>query len=157
MPGGVWASQAAQPERFPSGLVQPVATDWTWQGIDRVPRPDQVRCIGLTARQDRDEALSAAVAYRLIGNHNDGLWHIGWLVHEFRAGVSAAQQQEAIAALGCTHWDRVDPGRMLEASRSRRTGVSGSTPQGLTAQPVSGSAGRNAAPEEQGGQSQDKH
>ncbi len=42
--------------------------------------------------------------YLLVGYHSDWLWHTGWLVHEFRDGVSEADQQALLAKMGCSNW-----------------------------------------------------
>ena len=94
----VEVAEAQHPEHFDAQLLIAVPTGWPWGGID-VPPPEKVRCIRIGEEPDR--------RYLLIGYHSDGLWHMGWLVHEFCVYVSEETQQALLAKLGCVSWMEV--------------------------------------------------
>ena len=94
----VEVAEARHPEYFDTQLLIAVPTGWPWGGID-VPPPEKVRCIRIEEGPDSE--------YLLIGYHSDGLWHVGWLVHEFCVYASEEEQQALLANLGCDSWVEV--------------------------------------------------
>ena len=94
----VEVAEAQHPEYFDAQLLIAVPTGWPWGGID-VPPPEKVRCIRIGEEPDSQ--------YLLIGYHSDGLWHMGWLVHEFCVYVSEENQRALLAKLGCVSWMEV--------------------------------------------------
>jgi hypothetical protein len=98
----VEVAEAQHPEQFDAQLLRAVPTGWPWGGID-VPLPERVRCIRI--REEQAGSVQRPVSqYLLIGYHSDGLWHVGWLVHEFCEYVSEEEQQAFLAKLGCDNW-----------------------------------------------------
>lgn len=106
----VWSAEAQRPDQFPVKRLLAVPTGWTWQNIE-IPLPERVRCLRLELQGEADDTSTGQVVYEylLVGYHNDGLWHVGWLVHEFRGNVGVAEQQELVAQLGCNQWEAVSP------------------------------------------------
>ncbi|MGC9348250.1 MAG: hypothetical protein ACP5JG_08955 [Anaerolineae bacterium] len=102
----VWAAEAQVADQLPPEMLSPVPTGWTWEDIAEIPPPDWVRCIrlerrgGETTQQTLDEHL-------LVSYHDDGLYHAGWLVQEFRADVSQDERTELLEDVGCDRWERV--------------------------------------------------
>lgn len=93
----VEVAEAQHPEHFDAQLLIAVPTGWPWGGID-VPPPEKVRCVRIEEEEGPDSQ------YLLVGYHSDGLWHVGWLVHEFCVYASEEQQQALLAELGCDDW-----------------------------------------------------
>ncbi|MBN2392863.1 MAG: hypothetical protein JXR84_19180 [Anaerolineae bacterium] len=94
----VEVAEAQHPEYFDAQLLIAVPTGWPWGGID-VPPPEKVRCVRIGEESDSQHFL--------VGYHSDGLWHMGWLVHEFCIYVSEEKQQALLAKLGCVNWMEV--------------------------------------------------
>jgi hypothetical protein len=110
----VEVAEAQRPGQFAVQLLQAVLYGGTWQGIDRIPRPDRVRCIrierqGLAGHGTAPPSISE---YLLMGYHSDDLWRAGWIVHQFREGVSEGEQQVLLAKLVCNNWVEISA-RML--------------------------------------------
>lgn len=102
----VEVAEAQRPGQFAVQMLQAVRTSWAWQGIDRIPLPETVRCIRIERQGQAGQGIArpSIGKYLLIGYHSDGLWRSGWLVHEFREGVSEGEQQVLLAKLGCNNW-----------------------------------------------------
>jgi len=94
----VEVAEAQHPEYFDAQLLIDVPTGWSWGGID-VPFPEKVRCIRIEEEPDSQ--------YLFIGYHDDGLWHVGWLVHEFCEYVGKEERQALLTKLGCDSWVEV--------------------------------------------------
>lgn len=95
--------EAASPQNFPPDQVTAVPTDWTWEGISEIPPPTAVKCVRLESRILDHEDITARRRWEvvLVGYHDDGLWHSGWLVHEINYAVSEQESQEMLVRLGC--------------------------------------------------------
>jgi hypothetical protein len=98
----VEVAEAQHPEQFDAQLLIAVPTGWPWGGID-VPLPEKVWCIRIEEEQTGPVPQPIS-QYLLVGYHSDGLWHVGWLVHEFCEYVSEEEQQVLLAKLGCNDW-----------------------------------------------------
>jgi hypothetical protein len=102
----VWTARAQAADQLAAEMLVAAPTDRMWESVEQLPPPERVRCIRLeneewkTARQPLDERL-------IIGYHDDGLYHAGWIVHQFRAQVSQAKREEMFAKIGCNRWVRV--------------------------------------------------
>jgi hypothetical protein len=101
----VEVAEAQHPGQFAVQMLQAVPAG-TWQGIDRIPLPETVRCVRIERQGQAGPGIvqPAIGKYLLIGYHSDELWRSGWLVHEFREGVSEREQQVWLAKLGCHDW-----------------------------------------------------
>jgi hypothetical protein len=101
----VEVAEAQHPGQFAVQMVQAVPTG-TWQGIDRIPLPETVRCIRIERQGQAGQGIvqPSIGKYLLIGYHSDDLWRSGWLVHQFREGVSEREQQVLLAKLACNDW-----------------------------------------------------
>lgn len=97
------AVEAASPQNFAADQVSAVPTDWTWEGIHNIPPPTAVQCVRLESSALDHENLSGRRRWEvvLVGYHDDGLWHSGWLVHEVKFEVSEQGLQEMLQRLGC--------------------------------------------------------
>ncbi len=102
----VWVAEAQRLDQFSAEALVPVPANWTWEDIVQIPPPERLRCIRLEY-QTEVEGSALIQDYLLIGYHNDELWHVGWLVYEFREGVSAEQAQARFAQMGCGHWEQL--------------------------------------------------
>jgi hypothetical protein len=102
-------AEAQHPEQFAAQMLIAAPVGWPWQGIDRIPPPEKVRCIRIEGqgRAGWGSTGQAITERLLVGYHSDGLWHTGWLVHRFREGVSDAAQQALLAKMGCKQWAAV--------------------------------------------------
>jgi hypothetical protein len=115
----VEVAEAQRPGQFAVQMLQAVPTG-TWEGIDRIPLPEMVRCIRIERQRQAEQgiALPSIGKYLLIGYHSDDLWRSGWLVHEFREGVSEGEQQVLMANLGCNDWVEIWARMLYEPSGS---------------------------------------
>jgi hypothetical protein len=97
------AVEAASPQNFSSDLLIAVPTGSTWQDIIEIPSPVVVECVRLEGPFPHQGYLEWQVYLEvvLIGYHDDGLWHSGWLVHEVYGVVSKQVLQDMLARLGC--------------------------------------------------------
>lgn len=102
----VWSAEAQRSDQFPAEMLLAVPTGWTWQNIE-IPFPERVRCLRLERQGEAKAMEQIPYEYLLVGYHNDGLWHVGWVVHEFLEKVSAEEQLEMVTQLGCNHWEAV--------------------------------------------------
>jgi hypothetical protein len=114
----VEVAEAGRPGQFAAQMLKPVPAGWTWQGIDRIPPPERVRCIRMAGRGQAERETARPTIYRvlLIGYHSDGLWHAGWLVHQFREDVSEEERQVLLAKLGCDDWVEISARMLREPS-----------------------------------------
>jgi hypothetical protein len=101
-----WAAEARAVDCFPSEMTSPVPTGWTWEGVAEVPSPERARCIRLERREGKTDQR-ALDEHLVVGYHDDGLYHAGWLVHEFRPDVSQAEREAWFVNMGCRRWTRV--------------------------------------------------
>jgi hypothetical protein len=74
-----------------------------WEGISETPLPTVVQCVRLESNTLDQEGLLGNRRWEvvLLGYHDDGLWHSGWLVHEINYEVSEQGLQEMLVGLGC--------------------------------------------------------
>jgi hypothetical protein len=95
--------EAANPQNFTPDQVTAVPTDWTWEGISEIPHPTAVKCVRLESNSLDHEDLAGHRRWEvvLLGYHDDGLWHSGWVVHEIKYEVSEQDLQELLVRLGC--------------------------------------------------------
>lgn len=95
--------EAANPQNFSPDRLTAVPTDWTWGGIRDIPQPTSVQCVRLEGSRTYSDILGGIRRWEvvLIGYHDDGLWHSGWLVHEINYNVGEQELQEMLALLGC--------------------------------------------------------
>ncbi len=102
----VEVAQAQHPERFAARLLQVVPTGWAWDGINRIPFPEEVQCVRIERQRPAGQgtARSPIQENLLVGYHDDGQWRAGWLVHQFQESVSEEEQQALLTRMGCTHW-----------------------------------------------------
>jgi hypothetical protein len=107
----VWVAQAQSVYQFPAEEMVAVPTDWMWQGIEIIPPPDRIYCVRLERPAEWKLASQVLDEGLLVGYHDDGLHHAGWIVHEFRAGVSQGEREELFAKMGCDQWERISIGR----------------------------------------------
>jgi hypothetical protein len=101
----VEVAEAQHLGQFTVQMLQAVPAG-TWQGIVRIPLPETIRCIRIERQGQAGQGIvrPSIGKYLLIGYHSDGLWRSGWLVHEFREGVSEGEQRVLLAKLGCNDW-----------------------------------------------------
>lgn len=99
----VSAVEAASPQNFSPDQVTAVLTDWTWDGISKIPLPNAIYCVRLESRAPDHKDLIGRRRWEvvLLGYHDDELWHSGWLVHEINYEVSEQGLQEMLVRLGC--------------------------------------------------------
>jgi len=107
----VWAVEAQDVDQLPAAMLLAVPTEWTWESIEQIPPPERIRCIRLERREGGKTARQTLNEPLVISYHDDGLYRSGWVVHEFRAGVSKGEREELFAKMGCSHWERVSIGR----------------------------------------------
>lgn len=95
--------EAASPQNFVPDQVTAVPTGWTWEGISEIPLPTAVQCVRLESYVLDHENLMGRRRWQvvLVGFHDDGLWHSGWVVHEINYEVSGQELQEMLVRLGC--------------------------------------------------------
>jgi len=106
----VWAAEARFPDRFLAEELVAAPTEWVWQNIEQIPPPERVRCIRLQQRGRSRSAMQIPDAHLVIGYHDDGLHHAGWMVHQFRVDVSQRARQDHFVRMGCTEWKQVAMG-----------------------------------------------
>ena len=138
-------AEAQAPGRFTDQGLQALPIGWPWSTIDHIPLPVRVQCVRIERRQPVGQATAelASKKYLLIGYHDDGLWRAGWLVHEFREGVSVAVQQAVSEQLGCQAWAAVPIQELYAPSIERSLYIARTptavemvaTPTGLTPTP----------------------
>ena len=121
-------AEAQRPERFAAQMLKAVPAGWPWQGIYRIPLPERAQCIRIE-RQGQGSTPPSISEYLIIGYHSDGLWRTGWLVHEFREGVSEGQQRALLAEMGCSNWVAVSVQMFFKPSS---TGVSNKFAESIT-------------------------
>ncbi len=128
----VEVAEAQNPGRFAAHLLNTVSAGRTWAGIDRIPRPEMVQCVRIERQEPTRQTIArlARREYLLIGYHNDGQWRAGWLVHQFRADVSEAEQQAALDKMGCTNWVEI-PAQMLHQPSARNSSNVSRTPNAI--------------------------
>jgi len=112
----VWVAEARSAGAFPAQALVAVPADWTWQSVERIPPPVQARCVRVQWRGASKAAAQLPDARLVLGYHDDGLHHAGWVVHHFRADVSEGERREWFAAMGCTGWKQVAMGRRMWGS-----------------------------------------
>ncbi len=102
-------AEAQHPGQFAPQLLRAMPTGWAWSGIARIPRPEMVQCVRIERQKPAGRTATWLMhrEYFLIGYHNDGQWRAGWLLHEFREGVSEEEQQAVLDKLGCTNWVKI--------------------------------------------------
>jgi hypothetical protein len=73
-----------------------------WASITLPFPPRRVMCVLL--RHSPAARIQAAPSYRLVfvAYHSDGLWHSGWVVHEWRGSLSTQACLDTLDTLGCT-------------------------------------------------------
>jgi hypothetical protein len=100
----VWVAEASSVGQFPSDELIAVPAGWTWQGIDRKPPPGRVLCIRLEISQGMGPGGVFITERILLGDHDDGLWHIGWVAYEFDPGMGEAEREAIFDQMGCDRW-----------------------------------------------------
>jgi hypothetical protein len=105
--GAIWVAEARSVDAFPSEALAAIPTGWTWEDIERIPPPVEARCVRVQWRGSAKLAARIPDTHLVIGYHDDGLHHAGWVVHQFRDTVSESERQERFAAMGCTRWKQV--------------------------------------------------
>jgi len=109
----VWVAPASHAGRFPTGVLEPVPTDWTWQGIAQIPPPKKVLCVRLEKREGSAEPVGWATSGQfLMGYHDDQLYRAGWVVHRPTAGMPSDKMGEIFARMGCNRWEGIPPERL---------------------------------------------
>jgi hypothetical protein len=102
-----WVAEAQHVDRFPADDLVAVPTEWVWQSVDIAPPPDRVRCIRFERRGEWKTAQRIPDEHLVLGHHDDGLYHVGWIVYTFQPTVSLEEREELFARLGCDQWERV--------------------------------------------------
>jgi hypothetical protein len=105
----VWVAEARRVNTFSDDLLIAAPTGWPWQGIEQIPRADKIWCLRLkTPPEYKSETEQQGIEYDLLASyHDDGLWRVGWLVHEFRPDVGKDQRQALFSKIGCHQWQEV--------------------------------------------------
>lgn len=109
----IWVAPASHAGRFPMGVLEPVPTDWAWQGIIQIPPPKKVVCVRLEQWGEGEEPLRWATSGQfLLSYHDDQLYRAGWVIHRPPAGVSPDEMGEIFVQMGCNRWEGIPPERL---------------------------------------------
>jgi len=95
--------EASKPWNFTASMGKAVRSSWTWQ-IAQLPfPPKKLQCV-LVERERSPAAGASEEAQRqvlYVAYHSDGLWRMGWLVHEGPQEPFTAQLVTDLDAIGC--------------------------------------------------------
>ena len=83
-------------------MGEAVRNDWRWK-VSKLPFPPlAVQCVLLERTRESDGAEDEPLRQVVfVGHHSDGLYRVGWLVHEGPKEPFSPELQAHLDAIGC--------------------------------------------------------
>jgi hypothetical protein len=95
-------AEARRPWEFDAEMGAAVREDWRWQSIELTYPPTAVQCV-LLERSQESTAVTAEWRHRVVfmAHHTDGLYRVGWVVHEGPRDPFERELLARLDAMGC--------------------------------------------------------